>query len=230
MNASAPTHAARNAHPLSVDAILKRTRPERRHHRNLIPFDKQQQTEAASTESEPDPTTHLHEQQQHLFQLRASLAERERAINESELLMAARERLLDNREQMLQTQLAATNENDRASLLQRSLDETRQALTLANQAITEKDQQIADLQQQIAQSPPHNPAAPDPLLAITDSSMEDQLALLREREAFIEESENTLFAKAQELQEWETRLQQEQELAERHHPKPHSPSSTAPSS
>jgi hypothetical protein len=38
---------------------------------------------------------------------------------------------------------------------------------------------------------------------------------LREREAFIEESENTLFSKAQELQEWEARLQQEQEMAER---------------
>lgn len=230
MNASASSHSAGKDHPLSVDAILKRTRPERRNHRNLIPFEQQQQTEACPTESEPDSITQLHEQQQHLFQLRASLAERERAINESELLMAARERLLDNREQMLQTQLAATNENDRASLLQRSLDETRQALTLANQAIAEKDQQITNLQQQIAQSPSRTPAAPDPLLPVTDSSMEDQLALLREREAFIEESENTLFAKAQELQEWETRLQQEQELAKRTHPKPRSPSPSAPTS
>lgn len=230
MNASAPSQSARNAHPLSVDAILKRTRPGRQRPRNLIPFDDQEHNSPSSYKPESEPATHLHEQQQHLFQLRANLVERERVVNESELLIAARERLLDNREQLLQNRLASSEGNERTTLLQRSLDETRQALTLANQAINEKDQQIADLQQQIAQPAPHAPATPDPLLTVTDSSLEEQLALLREREAFIEESENTLFAKAQELQEWETRLQQAKELADRHTAEPDSHGPTTPSS
>lgn len=45
---------------------------------------------------------------------------------------------------------------------------------------------------------------------ITDKSLAEQVAFLKEREAFIEESENKLFDKAQNLQEWETRLQQKE--------------------
>lgn len=41
-----------------------------------------------------------------------------------------------------------------------------------------------------------------------DPSLEEQVAFLRVLEAFIEQSENTLFEKAQSLQEWEMRLQQ----------------------
>jgi chromosome segregation ATPase len=146
----------------------------------------------------------------------AALAERERACREMEMLQAARKRLLDQRHAVLNACTPADTPAQQARLrdLEAMLNRTRAELDAANAALAQRDQQIEDLLNRIPATAPSNettaaqPVEVDSSDAISHPSLQDQVAFLREREAFIEQSENTLFEKAQHLQEWESRLQQ----------------------
>jgi chromosome segregation ATPase len=201
----------------SIEAILQRTRASRLEANNLIEFGGREHLESIQA-AEID----LHAREKELVKERSDLAERERVVNETELLLAARERLLDDREAAL---AHATLDQDTLAL-RKSLTDTREALTLANNALAEKDKALASLRIEIdslkdqleearsrpepASSQSPDTHAPPSLDDISDPSLAEQVAFLREREAFIEQSENTLFDKAQALQEWETRLQQQE--------------------
>ncbi|NBD37178.1 MAG: hypothetical protein GVY10_01245 [Verrucomicrobia bacterium] len=205
---------------LSIDAILQRTRPAERLSNNLIPF-----RNPNPDASEKEETSHdLLEREKHLFQTRAELNERERLVNESELLLSARERLLDNREQLLSKRMSAfARRHGNNEWLQKALSETKAALAMANEAFAEKEELVERLQREVEElkqaraQVPANPTEEsgndDPYAKVSAPSLAEQVALLKEREAFIEESENTLFNKAQELQERETRLQHAEETA-----------------
>ncbi len=205
---------------LSIDAILKRTRPGEKPANNLIPFAEEE--DVPLTEP-PETAEDLMVLEKRLFRRRAEITERERVVNESELLLSARERLLDNREQLLAERMSAFTKDGDTEWLQKTLAETREALTMANDSLAEKEAMLEQLRAEIGELKKNPPASPpespvkgeedDSYAGVRDPSLSEQVALLKEREAFIEESENTLFNKAQELQEWETRLQQAQDTA-----------------
>lgn len=192
---------------LSIDAIIQRTRHSGTQAGNLIDFGEKERL-ASLEEAEIE----FHEKESHLAQTRAELAERERVVNETEILLAARERLLDDREALLQN----VSVDGDTLLLQKNLRDAREALELANRNLAGKDQTIASLRARIEDLKARNEehaesteaARPESLEQVSHPSLAEQVAFLREREAFIEASENTLFDKAQSLQEWETRLQQ----------------------
>lgn len=204
---------------LSIDAILKRTRPDSKPSNNLIPFANTNRDASETEETSSD----LIAWEKQLFQTRAELTERERLVNESEVLLSARERLLDNREELLSKRMSAFARDGDTEWLQKSLSETKEALTMANDALADKEEIIDRLQREVEElkqaganapaNPPVESGSDDPYAKVSDPSLAEQVALLQEREAFIEESENTLFNKAQELQERETRLQHAEETA-----------------
>ena len=161
--------------------------------------------------------TEFREQRREVARLQAESMERMRVAKETEILLAARERLLEQREALITARQADAHQppSQEISALEATLRETREALKQANQGINEKEEMIADLRaemEQILAGGAEADSIPgvtvDSYDGVTDPSLADQVAFLREREAFIEESENVLFDKAQQLQEWETRLQQ----------------------
>lgn len=198
---------------LSIDSIMARTQPDRKETGNLIDFaarDHYDRLEAAVHE--------LYQGRKELASLKAELAERERVVNETELLLSARERILDDREGLLAGSVADQDTRK----LQQALKDLRQALDQANHVIEEKNHALSELRLELerqkqewsesAPAPMADAGEGVPVTSIEDirhPSLADQVEFLKEREAFIEESENTLFNKAQELQEWETRLQQQ---------------------
>ncbi|NDV61462.1 hypothetical protein G0Q06_03260 [Puniceicoccales bacterium CK1056] len=200
---------------LSIDAILQRTHPTKRPGNSLIDLGVEECF--ASLEAEEDA---LRNREREVAKLRAEADERVRAVRETEILLDARERILNDREAVLAKRLASTSKDGSIAALDESLKETRHALGEANEVIIEKDQVIAALRKEMEELKSAAPvAAPSadadqdgPLSYddVTHKSLSEQVAFLREREAFIEQSENTLFDKAQTLQEWETRLQQEE--------------------
>lgn len=192
---------------LSIDAILQRTHPALRKANKLVDF----VTPEAAAEQE------LREKENELVRQRAQLVERERVVGETELLLAARERLLDRRERELAGARPAAPSGSDTDRLEKSLQDTREALALANKALADKERALGELRGQLESLKSQMAALEDPDTgtkkinydSVNDPSLTEQVAFLREREAFIEQSENTLFDKAQELQEWETRLQQQ---------------------
>lgn|GEM_PF-6579179 len=153
-----------------------------------------------------------------LVRLRAETNERIRVARELELLLSARENLLENREALLSRRQSGVEPlpNEFCSL-EESLTETQRTLKHASQTLADMEGTIASLRSEIdnlKRSGSEVEFAPgEPVNAyedVTDSSLAEQVAFLQEREAFIEESENTLFDKAQSLQEWETRLEQKE--------------------
>lgn len=158
--------------------------------------------------------------------LLAETLERVRIVRETEILLANRERLLDKREAVLSAKVSNRSSDANIEALEQTLEETRNNLAAVNMVNEEKEQVIADLRREIADleatldqvTDPSQQAAPQPQEqsnpsdydSITHESLQEQVAFLKEREAFIEQSENVLFDKAQNLQEWETRLQQVQ--------------------
>jgi chromosome segregation ATPase len=158
--------------------------------------------------------------------LLAETLERVRVVRETEILLASRERLLDKREAILSTKRSNQSADEQIAVLEQSLQETRDTLETTNQILDEKEEVISTLREEIEQlnaallEAPANAPAPEstpapeqaepasPYDKITHESLEEQVAFLKEREAFVEQSENVLFEKAQNLQEWETRLQQ----------------------
>jgi len=201
-------HRKKSGRPsLSIDAIIQRTRQSGTPSAKLIDFDDRERL-ASLEEAEVE----FHKKESQLAQTRAELAERERVVNETELLLSARERLLDDREALLQN----VSLDEDSILLRKNLTATKEALELANHNLAGKDKTIASLRARIEELKAQNkeqadsaePSKPASLDQVSHPSLADQVAFLREREAFIEASENTLFDKAQSLQEWETRLQQ----------------------
>jgi uncharacterized protein (DUF3084 family) len=139
----------------------------------------------------------LREKQREFARLKAETLERIRAAKELEILLNARERILDEREAALK--------GDRNNVAGNTGE------------LAEKEAVISQLRTEIevlknAQSGAGNPSArvtdAPGLDSVTHESLADQVTFLKEREAYIEQSENVLFDKAQKLQEWETRLQQ----------------------
>ena len=164
--------------------------------------------------------TDLREQRREVARLQAESMERMRVAKELELLLKAREHLLENREALITARQVDSQPGQQISALEKALRETREALGRANNVLAEKEEMIAAFRAQIQElqasqsEAAEAKAAVDSYEGVTDSSLAEQVAFLCEREAFIEESENVLFNKAQELQEWETRLQQsEHDLA-----------------
>lgn len=210
---AAATKKQDNPGGLSIDAILQRTHPKKRPSNSLIDLGVEECF--ASLEAEEDA---LRAREREVAKQRAEADERVRVVRETEILLEAREKILDDREQVLAKRLASSSSDASASIaaLDKSLHETRDSLGEANNALVEKEQVIAALRREMEElkaAAAATPAAADedrPLDYddITHKSLADQVAFLREREAFIEQSENTLFDKAQNLQEWETRLQQ----------------------
>jgi len=194
----------------SIDAIIQRTHPSQRRTNSLVEIGIQDRFTALEKEE-----LALQEKERDLVRLSAEIVERERVVRETEILLDARDRLLDDREAVLSAR-HGDDEDNSISMLEKSLEDTREALTMAKDALSEKESFIAGLRTELEElktAPPVNEASPtdsppNTFEAINHTSLADQVAFLREREAFIEESENTLFDKAQALQEWETRLQQ----------------------
>ena len=122
----------------------------------------------------------LREKQREFARVQADAMERLRAAKELEILLASRESLLDDRESMLAERESMVAAREDRSLNRKPREESGEGA----------------------------PAPIQQLDGVTHPTLQEQVAFLREREAFIEESENVLFNKAQELQEWETRLQQ----------------------
>jgi hypothetical protein len=195
---------------LSIDAILQRTHPSKRPANSLIDLGVQECFDSLEAEEGA-----LRERERETARLRADTLERERVVRETELLLGARERLLDDREKVLAARLANPADQNVAAL-DKSLKDTRDALFRANESVNEKERIIAALRAEMEELRAARPAsaesasadAPTTYADITHKSLAEQVAFLKEREAFIEQSENTLFDKAQTLQEWETRLQQ----------------------
>ena len=162
-----------------------------------------------------DPGESLIDKQRELARIQAETTERIRVARELELLIAARENLLEKREALLNARLAGQSSDKEVSTLEKSLSDTRKALNKANQALAEMDGVVSGLRKEIENI--RNAGIDDDEGSATDlneyegvthHSLADQVAFLKEREAFIEQSENVLFDKAQQLQEWEARLEQ----------------------
>jgi archaellum component FlaC len=171
-----------------------------------------------------DEAEALQKKEKEHAQLLAETLERVRIVRETEILLTSRERLLDKREAILSARVSSRSSDADIEALEQSLEETRNTLATANKVLDEKEEVITGLREEIAEleSTLDQVTSPDQATtpvqeantkpsdydSITDMSLQEQVAFLKEREAFIEQSENVLFDKAQNLQEWETRLQQ----------------------
>lgn len=195
----------------SVDAILQRTNPSERPASDLVYLGVEDCF--ATLEAEEFA---FKEKEREMARLRAETEERIRVVKETEILLEAREKLLDDREEMLAGRMNHHSSEGESAALDKSLKDTRQALNFANKSIAEKETIIAALRAELEQLKAARPipasggadSALNSYHDITHKSLAEQVAFLREREAFIEQSENTLFDTAQNLQEWEARLEQ----------------------
>lgn len=198
----------------SVDAILQRTDPEKRSVSDLVYLG----VEDSIAELEAEESA-LQDRERELAKVKAETDERMRVVKETEILLAAREKVIAERETMLAQRLSNSTPDKDMAALDKALKETRETLNRANEAIAEKEGIIGSLRSEMEElkakanrSEESGGDANGPVTSydeVAHKSLADQVAFLREREAFIEESENTLFNKAQELQEWETQLQQD---------------------
>jgi chromosome segregation ATPase len=198
---------------LQVESIIERTDPNQRSVQSLVYLGVEDCF--ATLEAEENA---LQQREQDLAKIRAETFERIRVVRETEILLDAREKLLDDREALLAERMSGSSPDKGLAALDRSLKETRQALKQANDAVKEREEIIAQLRAEMEElkaistrvAPAAAGESPMSYDKVTHKSLSDQVAFLKEREAFIEESENTLFDKAQHLQEWETRLQQQE--------------------
>lgn len=138
--------------------------------------------------------------------------ERMRSARELEALLETREKQLDKRETEINSRLAehvshhlGLDKPQPSIVAQQELREARQTIASHEETIAGLRAEIEALKESVAESAG---MCDDGYEAVTDLSLEEQVAFLREREAFIEQSENVLFDKAQHLQEWEARLEQ----------------------
>lgn len=203
----------------SVDAMLKEEATGEDVSNELS--DMQFDDRAAALREEADA---LQQKEKENAKLLAETLERVRIVRETEILLANRERLLDKREAVLSAKVSNRSSDANIEALEQTLEETRNNLAAVNKVCEEKEQVISKLHEEIAEledtldqatTPgqemvPQQPQKPSDYDSITHETLQEQVAFLKEREAFIEQSENVLFDKAQNLQEWETRLQQVQ--------------------
>lgn len=189
---------------ISLASILQKTDPTTRASSSFTKTIEAAESPSESVSAADAKLMELAQLQRDLTTQRAELAERERAHRETEMLLSARQRLLDQR----QAVIAATVSSNPAALraLESQLNEFREALEAAQRDLAAKDAEVQALQTAAIGEEPL--AGITSLDQITAPELSEQVAFLREREAFIEASENTLFEKAQSLQEWETRLEQ----------------------
>jgi hypothetical protein len=164
---------------LSIDAILKRTRPDSKPSNNLIPFAETDRESSESGETSRD----LVAWEKRLYQTRAELTERERLINESEVLLSAKERLLDNREKVLAERMSSFARDGDIEWLRKTLTETQEALTMANDSLARKEETIDRMQRELDElkcgGPPaatveSSTAAEDPYASVTEPSLAEQ--------------------------------------------------------
>ena len=142
--------------------------------------------------------------------------ERMRVARELELLLDAREKVLDNREALLKAQKSEYLPESDISAMERSLLDIRKVLETASDTLTKMEGILSSRRAKLVSE--LKSGAADPTVGntkpvtgyddITDASLVEQVAFLKEREAYVEQSENVLFEKAQHLQEWQTRLEQ----------------------
>lgn len=184
--------------PLSIDAIIRRTR------QSAEKATGQPQRPLASTPPwmldaiEPHPGDDaLEERFRELLLRERALGERERELQEEAMLLQAREQVLLRRETHV-ADAPVDDSQQRAARDHVALQGEFERLLTRNQAL---ERRIADLE-----ALPSFDHGEDEVP--TASPAEGDLALLTEREAFIEESENALFEKAMALQELETHLAQ----------------------
>ena len=201
----------------SIDSILNRTR-EARDRWTERQEAAMKAREAAVREQEREIERRLEE----ILARETALIEGERELRETDMLLKARETVVTQREKRLKasggTRPGAPNPEHEAkakTLEHWEADLRTQAEELERYekalAAREAEQMVSSLG---AEGPPSGAASIAPVQAgetaraaeaWTDRAREldEREALLAERERFIEESENTLFAKAQELQELE---------------------------
>jgi chromosome segregation ATPase len=197
----------------TIDNILSRMSRQDTSERVMV----DEPLEAAPVEMEPIAETPTQEEPD-FKRLQAETNERIRVARELEILLSARENLLENREALLSRRQGGVEPPaDEFSSLEQSLNETQRTLKHASQTLADMEGTIASLRSEVdnlKRSGSEVEVAPGESLTtydgVTDPSLAEQVAFLKEREAFIEESENTLFDKAQTLQEWETRLEQKE--------------------
>jgi hypothetical protein len=203
----------------SIDSILQRTNPAQEKRRLVLPAEANKKEEIVMIDKDDPDESEVWKAQQEAARLKAESLDRMRIARELEVLLEAREKHLDKREAQLSTRVDEAIPDRNIAAHEQSLEETRRALSQANLSLEEMQSVIAEQRNELEQlksSPePDTSDASDALYAtVTDKSLEEQVALLQEREAFIEQSENVLFDKAQHLQEWEARLEQKDQERE----------------
>lgn len=208
--------AAPDALP-SIDAIISRTRPvvDRS-------FNRQRSQLVAREEAVQAAEQVLETRRRELRELEIHLHEKERELLEWDRLVEVRERNLRKREKQLLDGLdepaaassGSIRERDelgraRAALQQRE-EELRVLSERCARRARELDQREAELSAR-ATSPTAAGAADRPsenTLRDWEHQLAQKEAMLKEREAFVEKSENVLFERAQELQILEAELEQ----------------------
>ncbi len=165
---------------------------------------------------EEDEKEELRKQRREVARIQSESMERMRVARELEVLLNAREKVLDNREALLSADKTDHLTQSDLSALEGSLKEIRKVMDTANQSLTQMENLLsarrASLENASKGTGDEATAGKGKPLSgysdITHDSLAEQVAFLQEREAYVEKSENILFEKAQQLQEWETRLEQ----------------------
>lgn len=198
----------------SIDAILTRARPRvdralRRREIEII------EREQALREGEKEFQQALRESRERTI----ALNERERECSEREMLLEIRENNVSLRESLLTPGTGEPTESGepprkRYEELCRKLEDREAWLRARADEVDRKERELAerakaldtDAKARAAGASKETPSAPD--LAKRLDEIVDRERMLEEREAFIEQSENVLFNRAQELQELEAQLGQ----------------------
>ncbi|MEX0330614.1 MAG: hypothetical protein AB3N64_04250 [Puniceicoccaceae bacterium] len=191
----------------SIDTILKRTDPTK-----VNAVEDADPTQIDCFMGEEPGEAEIIAETDKIARLKEESLERIRAARELEVLLETREKQLDQRETEINSRLAENvshhlglDKPQPPIVVQQELQEARQLMAEKEELIASLRAEIEQLKEAAAQSDGQDD---DGYEAVTDLSLEEQVAFLREREAFIEQSENVLFDKAQQLQEWEASLEQ----------------------
>lgn len=200
-----------------VESILKQmTRGE-----EILPPPNKPQGKDEDPEDPDDPEAmeeaekeEFRKQRREVARMHSESMERMRVARELEVLLEAREKVLDNREALLKAQNPEYLQDGDITAMERSLKDIRKVMEAATQSLTQMEGILSSRRAKLdsaKQSGTGQYGAGKKISGygdLTDASLADQIAFLQEREAYVEESENVLFEKAQHLQEWQTRLEQ----------------------
>ncbi len=195
----------------SIDAILARARPRvdkalRRRESEVV------ERERALLEAEK----RAQEESRALREREITLNERERECSEREMLLDIRENNVAMRESLLANDGESDSpENGSASALRRyedlraKLESQERELRRLSEQLDRREEELRRREKTFESAEAggnvqSNPADPDAAARLRE--LEEREKMLAEREAFIEQSENVLFNRAQELQELEAQL------------------------